>query len=155
MKPDFMEKTAKIITEVRTGTCIDELDTEVLEVLFDNLQEELNEYYNKVFTYARNIGYEDGSNDGYTAGEEAGYERGLHDGYDLGYDDGYANGHESCLDEVAATEEEATYSRGFEDGRVEAESDNEAYTKDAVEIAYGEGYSVGYYEGRSGCYADG
>ena len=39
MKPDYMDRTAKIIAEVRTRTCIDKTDTEVLE---DILQYELN-----------------------------------------------------------------------------------------------------------------
>ena len=30
MKPNFMDSTAKIIAEVRTRTCIDKIDTEVL-----------------------------------------------------------------------------------------------------------------------------
>ena len=58
MKQDFMNRTAKIIADVRTKTCI---DTEVLEVLEDILQAELNAYYNEVFTYARNIGYNKGT----------------------------------------------------------------------------------------------
>ncbi|NOS39019.1 hypothetical protein, partial [Staphylococcus aureus] len=52
MKHDFMDRTAKIIAEVRTRTCIDKLDTEVLEEI---LQEELIEYYNEVLTYARSL----------------------------------------------------------------------------------------------------
>ena len=42
----------------------------------------------------------------------------LHECYDDGYDDGYAAGKSSL--------EEATYYRGFKDGRAEAESENEA-----------------------------
>ena len=74
MKPDFMDRTAKIIAEIRTRTCIDDVDAEVLEEL---LKDELIEYHNEVFTYAHNIGYDDG------------YE----EGYGLGYDEGYAAGH--------------------------------------------------------------
>ena len=73
MNPDFMEKIEKIIAEVSTRTCIDELDTEVLEVLEDILQAELNEYYNEVFTYARNIGYDEGYSEGYDEGYSEGY----------------------------------------------------------------------------------
>ena len=111
MKPDFMDITAKLIAEVSTKTCI---DTEVIEGL---LKDELIKYHNEVFTYGHNIGYDDG--------------------YKLGYSDGYYGGYESGLEEAVDTEDDA-YSRGFEDGRVEAESDNEAYTNEAVESAYDE-----------------
>ena len=74
MKPDFMDRIAKIIAEVRTRTCIDKIDTEVLEYI---LQKELIEYHNEAYTYAHNIGYDDGFNDG----------------YDVGYDNGYSDSH--------------------------------------------------------------
>ena len=69
MKPDFMVTLAKIIAEVRTRTCIDKIDTEVLE---DILQKELIEYHNEAYTYAHNIGYDDGFNDGYDVGYDNG-----------------------------------------------------------------------------------
>ena len=37
MKPDFTDRIEKIIAEVSTRTCIDKLDTEVLEVLIPDL----------------------------------------------------------------------------------------------------------------------
>jgi flagellar biosynthesis/type III secretory pathway protein FliH len=61
MKSDFMVKTAKIIEEVRARTCIDKIDTEVLEEI---LQDALNEYY------------------------DDGYYEGYYEGYDEGYDEG-------------------------------------------------------------------
>ena len=64
MKPDFMEKTAKIITEVRTKTCI---DTEILEVFEEILKDELIKYHNEVFTYGYDKGYDDGYDDGKNA----------------------------------------------------------------------------------------
>ena len=87
--PDFMGSTAKIIAEVRSRTCIDDVDVEVLEGI---LQDALNEYYSMVDEYyeeeyyiaitsARSKAYDDGHSDGYA------------DGYDVGYDDGYDVGH--------------------------------------------------------------
>ena len=125
MKPDFMDRTAKIIAEVRTRTCIDKLDTEVLEVLEEILQDELIKYHNEVLTYARSL--EEAVDSAYDEGHSDGYD----DGEAMGYNYGYADGRES----------------GLEDGRAEAEYNNEAYYKDAVEIAYGEGYALGYSDG--------
>ena len=62
MKPDFMDRTAKVIAEVRARTCIDKIDTEVLEEI---LKDELTEYHNEVFTYGHTIGYDDGYADGW------------------------------------------------------------------------------------------
>ena len=74
MKPDFMDRIEKIIADVRTRTCIDKIDVEVLEteVLEEILQDALNEYYD--------AGYDDGHSDGHS------------DGYENGYDDGYDDG---------------------------------------------------------------
>ena len=144
MKHDFMEKTARIIAEVRNRTSIDD-DAEVIKEI---LQEELHKCYAVGYDY----GYIAGKSSlGYSEVDiDNAYAEGRSDGYALGYDDG--------LNEAVDTEE-ATYSRGFEDGRAEAESDNEAYTKDAVEYAYDEGYSegrsAGYSEGRSDGYDEG
>ena len=65
MKPDFMEKTARIIAEVRNRTCIDKIDTEVLEVLEEILQDALNEYYDELHGY-----YDAGYDDGYALGDD-------------------------------------------------------------------------------------
>ena len=67
MKPNFMDITTKIIAEVRTRTCIDKIDVEVLEVLDEILQENLVEYYNEAYTYGHTIGYDDGYDDGKNA----------------------------------------------------------------------------------------
>ena len=81
MKPNFSNKTAKIIAEIRTKTCIDEIDAEVIK---DILQDTLNEYYrmldesyaeehyNAIIT-TRNRAYDDGHSDGYADGYESGY----------------------------------------------------------------------------------
>ena len=74
MKPDFKATIANIIAELHTVTCIDKIDTEVLE---DILQGALIEYHNEVFTYACNMGYDGG----------------FDDGYDVGYDNGFYDGH--------------------------------------------------------------
>ena len=96
MKPDFMDITAKIIADIRTSTCIDAADAEVIEKI---LQDALIEYHSEVFTYGHGIGYDDGHSDGYAAGKsilegdvdiayDKGYALGYDDGYSLGYDDG-------------------------------------------------------------------
>ena len=54
MKPDFMDRDARIIEEVRTRTCVvDKIDT---EALFEFLQEELIKYRNES-PYGHSIGY--------------------------------------------------------------------------------------------------
>ena len=79
MKPDFIDSTAKIIEEVLARTCIDKIDTEVLE---DILQDELKAYYAELEDYyieeyhnaisrARNIAYDAGYDDGYSDGKSA------------------------------------------------------------------------------------
>lgn len=86
MKPNFMDSIAKIVKDIRTKTCIDDADVEILEGL---LKDELNEYCNLIGEYyeeefyiaissARNRAYDDGHSDGYA------------DGYDVGYDDGHS-----------------------------------------------------------------
>ena len=112
MKPYFMDITAKIIAEVRNRTCIDTIDTEVLEEI---LQYELNEYYYELDEYyindfynevsrAHRTGYDEGHYEGYIAGKSSsegdvanayddGYSLGYDDGYSLGYDDGHSKGH--------------------------------------------------------------
>ena len=78
--PNFMGRIAKIIEEIRTRTCIDEIDTEVLEKI---LQDELTEYYTLLNGYyeeeyyiaissARSKAYDDGHSDGYADGYDAG-----------------------------------------------------------------------------------
>ena len=90
MKFDFMEITAKVIAEVRTRTCIDDVDAEVLEEL---LKDELIKYRNEVFTYGHNIGYDDG----HAAGHKAGLDDAADNAYDEGYALGYSEGHSLML----------------------------------------------------------
>ena len=109
MKPYFMDITAKIIAEVRARTCIDIIDTEVLEEI---LQYELNEYYYELDEYyindvynevsrAHRTSYDGGYDAGYTAGKsssdgdvdkayDAGYELGYYEGRSEGYSEGYS-----------------------------------------------------------------
>ena len=75
--PDFMGSTEKILAEVRTKTCIDDVDVEVLKGI---LQNALNEYYSMVDGY-----YEE---EYYNA-----ISRVRNSAYDSGYDDGYDDGH--------------------------------------------------------------
>ena len=92
MKPDFMVRSAKIIAEIRTRTCIDTIDTEVLEEI---LQYELNEYYyelNECYDDKLNECYDEGYDEGYSEGKYHGYDEGKYDGYDEGYSDGHYKG---------------------------------------------------------------
>ena len=100
MKPEFMDRIAKIIAEVHTRTCMDKIDTEVRE---DILQEELYEYYNEVLTYGHNL--EEAVDSAYEVGYSLGYDDGQFDGYSAGYSDGYYEGRESGLEGAVATEE--------------------------------------------------
>ena len=72
MTPDFMDRTAKIIAEIRTRTCIDDVDAEVIKAI---LQDSLNEYctllkgyydeeYSNAISSARSKAYDDGHSDG-------------------------------------------------------------------------------------------
>ena len=66
MKSDFMERTAKIIAEVRNRTCLDAIDTEVfVEFLQASLENAISS--------ARSKAYDDGHSDGYDDGYESGY----------------------------------------------------------------------------------
>ena len=87
MTTNFMDRAAKMIAEIRSRTCIEDADAEViLELLQDEL-DALNQYYEEEFyvalSSARNKAYDDGHSDGYADGYDA--------GYDAGYDSGYAD----------------------------------------------------------------
>ena len=99
MNTNFMDKTAKIIAEIRSRTCIDD-DVEVIKEI---LQDELKEYYDALHEC-----YADGYDDGYAAcksilegdvdnaydeGYELGYYEGLSDGRSEGYQLGHYDGH--------------------------------------------------------------
>ena len=89
MTPNFMNRAAEIMAEIRTRACIDDVDTEVIAgILQDALNEyydELNEYYEEEYynaiASARSRAYDEGHSDGYA------------EGYDVGYDDGYYESH--------------------------------------------------------------
>ena len=87
MKPDFMDRTTKIIAEVRTITCIDGIDAKAISKI---LQDELSEYHNEVFTYCNtngyDAGYDAGYEDGYTSISDEAAERAYYEGYDDGYE---------------------------------------------------------------------
>ena len=75
--PNFKGRIAKIIEEVLARTCIDDVDTEVLEKI---LQEELTEYYRMLDGYYEEEYYNTISSD-------------ISSAYDNGYAEGYSDGH--------------------------------------------------------------
>ena len=87
--PNFAAKIAKIIAEICTQTCIDDVEVKIVgELLKDELTEccdLLNQYYEEEYhnalASARSRAYDDGHSDGYS------------DGYDDGQSDGYDDGH--------------------------------------------------------------
>ena len=81
---DFMERTAKIIAEVRNRTCIDE-DAEVIKEI---LQYELKEYYNELEEY-----FEEEYYIAIARARNSAYDDGYDDGYDIGYDNGQSDSH--------------------------------------------------------------
>ena len=81
--PNFMDRTAKIMEEIRTRACIDDVDAEVIEKI---LQDELNEYCRMLDSYyweeyhnkycdevhsIRNGAYEAGYDEGYSESHSA------------------------------------------------------------------------------------
>ena len=91
MNTNFMDKAAKIIADIRTSTCIDDVDAEVIEAM---LKDALNEYYYSGYDDGRSAGYADGyevgRSESHSEGYDYGYSVGYDDGYSVGYDDGYA-----------------------------------------------------------------
>ena len=59
MAPNFMDRTAKIIEEVRNRSRINVVDTEVIEAM---LKDEIIKYHNEVFTAGYDAGYDAGYN---------------------------------------------------------------------------------------------
>ena len=93
MKPNFMDRTTKIIEEIRNRSRINVVDTEVIEAM---LKDALIEYHNEVFTYGHNIGYDDGYDDGYADGKsslEGDVDNAYDEGYALGYSEGHSDGY--------------------------------------------------------------
>ena len=70
MAPNFKSRAVNIIEEIRTRTCIDELDAEVVK---DILQDALEEYYYDSY----NDGYHEGHSDGYDIGYDSGFDDAL------------------------------------------------------------------------------
>ena len=71
--PNFKSRAVNIVEEIRTRTCINEIDTEVIKKLLQDALEE--EYYNNY-------------HDGYYEGHDAGYAL----GYDSAYNDAFCGG---------------------------------------------------------------
>lgn len=78
MKSDFMVNTAKIIAEIRTRTCIDKIDE---EVIFETLQAEFKDCYNAGY----DAGYDELCWESYADGKSNAYDEGYDEGYYQGY----------------------------------------------------------------------
>ena len=78
-------KTAKIITEIRNKTFIDDVDAEVIEAI---LKDALNEYYDALNEY-----YVEEYHNAISSARNSAYDAGFDDGYDVGYDNGRSDGH--------------------------------------------------------------
>ena len=85
--PDFTGSIAKIISEARLRTCMDEIDT---DVLVEILQDSLNEYCTLLNGY-----YEEEYNNAISSARNSAYDDGYDDGYDVGYDNGYSDCYEN------------------------------------------------------------
>ena len=72
MPPNFMQGAAKIMAEIRNKTCIDDVDTEVIEAI---VKDAIHQYY------------------------DDGHQNGYDDGYEHGCDDGYESGYADCNDQ--------------------------------------------------------
>ena len=85
VKPDFKAAIANIIAELRTVTCIDDVDAEVIKEI---LQDELTEQYRMLDGY-----YEEEYYNAISRARNSAYDDGFDDGYDVGYDNGYSDCH--------------------------------------------------------------
>ena len=86
MKHNFMGKTAKIIAEIRSKTCIDDVDVEALkEILQDAYEEGYDEGYDKCCddweVYSHKSGLDVALNNAYYEGYSDGHADGYSDGY--------------------------------------------------------------------------
>ena len=81
MTPDFIGRIAKIIAEVRTIACIDDVAAEAIEKI---LQDELTEECRMLDSYYWEEHYNKYCNEISSVRTGA---------YDAGYDEGYADGH--------------------------------------------------------------
>ena len=82
MTPNFMNRAAKIMAEIRTRTSIDKIDT---EVLFEIVQDALNEYYDELNEY-----YEEEYYTAITSARSRAYDAGYEDGYDECYSESHS-----------------------------------------------------------------
>ena len=78
---------AKIIAEIRTVACIDDVDAEAIEKI---VQDELNEYCRMLDSYYWEEHYNKYCN-GISSVRDDAYDEGHSDGYDDGYENGYAD----------------------------------------------------------------
>ena len=76
MPPNFNGRIAKIIAEIRTRTCINDVDTEVLKGLLKDEFERMDEDYEKEYYYATSSVHNSAYDAGYDAGYAAGYSEG-------------------------------------------------------------------------------
>ena len=79
---DFLESTAKIMAEIRTRACIDDVDVEVIEAI---LQDALKGYYNELQDY-----YEEEYHNALNSARSRAYDAGYEDGYEEGYSESHS-----------------------------------------------------------------
>ena len=80
MTPNFMSSASKVLAEIRTRTCIDKIDG---EVIFEILQAEFKDYYNTGY----DAGYDELCWESYADGKSNAYDEGYDEGYYQGYSD--------------------------------------------------------------------
>ena len=73
--------TADIIAKIRTMTCIDDVDAEVIKDALNEYYDALNEYYVEEYHNAL------------SSARNSAYDAGFEDGYDVGYDNGSSDSH--------------------------------------------------------------
>lgn len=74
--PNFMDKTEKIMAEIRTRTFIEDVDAEVIKDALNEYYRMLNEYYVEEYYNALNTARNRAYDDGYDVGYDVGYDEG-------------------------------------------------------------------------------
>ena len=84
-KPIMSPNFTRVIAEIRTRTCIEDVDAYVIEEI---LLRELNEYSRMLDEY-----YIEEYHNAISSARNTAYDSGFDDGYDIGYGNGYSDSH--------------------------------------------------------------